>query len=63
VQSLLLGATQVVISVSINAVIAMTAGSIAVFLARRPWWLVAQRWLMGTVLAGMALRMAADARR
>jgi len=61
--SLLLGATQVAISVSINAVIAMTAGTIAVFLARRPWWLVAQRWLMGTVLAGMALRMAADARR
>lgn len=62
-QSLLLGVAQVAISVSINAMIAMTAGSIAVFLARRPWWLVAQRWLMGTVLAGMALRMAAEARR
>jgi threonine/homoserine/homoserine lactone efflux protein len=63
VQSLLLGATQVAISISINAVIAMTAGTIAVFLARRPLWLVVQRWLMGTVLAGMALRMATDARR
>ncbi|WP_428491934.1 LysE family translocator [Rhodopila sp.] len=62
-QSLLLGATQVAISISINAVIAMTAGTIALFLAKRPWWLVAQRWLMGTVFAGMALRMAADARR
>jgi threonine/homoserine/homoserine lactone efflux protein len=62
-QLLLLGATQVAISVCINAVIATTAGTIAVFLARRPWWLVAQRWLMGTVLAGTALRMAADARR
>ena len=62
-QSLLLGATQLAISVSINAVIAMTAGTIALFLAKRPWWLVTQRWLMGAVLAGMALRMATDARR
>ena len=41
----------------------MTAGSIAVFLARRPTWLVIQRWLMGTVLAGLAVRMATEARR
>ena len=30
----------------------MMAGSIAAFLANRPLWLVVQRWLMGTVLAG-----------
>ena len=62
-QSLILGATQIVISVSVNALIAMTAGSIAAFLADRPIWLVAQRWVMGTVLAGMALKIASDARR
>jgi threonine/homoserine/homoserine lactone efflux protein len=62
-QSLLLGTAQTVISVSVNALIAMTAGSIAAFLAHRPLWLVVQRWLMGTVLAGMALRLATDARR
>jgi threonine/homoserine/homoserine lactone efflux protein len=62
-QSLVLGATQIFISLSVNAVIAMTAGSIASFLADRPVWLVAQRWVMGTVLAGMALRIATDARR
>jgi threonine/homoserine/homoserine lactone efflux protein len=62
-QSLILGATQIVISVSVNALIAMTAGSIAAFLADRPFWLVAQRWLMGTVLAGMAVKIATDARR
>jgi threonine/homoserine/homoserine lactone efflux protein len=39
------------------------AGSIATFLAGRPTWLVIQRWLMGTVLAGLALRMATEARR
>jgi threonine/homoserine/homoserine lactone efflux protein len=62
-QSLVLGATQIFISLSVNAMIAMTAGSIATFLANRPVWLFAQRWVMGTVLAGMALRIATDARR
>jgi threonine/homoserine/homoserine lactone efflux protein len=62
-QSLVLGATQIFISLSVNAMIAMTAGSIATFLANRPVWLVVQRWVMGTVLAGMALRIATDARR
>jgi hypothetical protein len=29
----------------------------------RPTWLLLQRWLMGTVLAGLALRMAFEAKR
>lgn len=62
-QSLALGAIQIAISVSVNAMIAAAAGSIAVCLAARPGWLLAQRWLMGTVLAGLAVRMAAEARR
>lgn len=62
-QSLCLGATQIVISVSINALIAISAGSIAAYLARRPSWLGVQRWIMGTVLAGLAVRMATEARR
>ena len=62
-QSLVLGATQIVISVSVNAIIALTAGSIARFLGRRPIWLVVQRWLMGTVLAGLAVKMAFEAKR
>lgn len=62
-QSLALGAIQIAISVSVNAMIAVAAGSIALFLASRPGWLVAQRWLMGTVLAGLAIRMATEARR
>jgi threonine/homoserine/homoserine lactone efflux protein len=61
-QSLLLGITQIAISVTVNALIAVTAGSIAVFLMSRPGWLVVQRWLMGTVLAGLAVRMAIEAR-
>jgi threonine/homoserine/homoserine lactone efflux protein len=62
-QSLALGSAQIVISVSVNAVIAMTAGSIALFLNERPTWLKLQRWLMGTVLAGLAVRMALETRR
>jgi threonine/homoserine/homoserine lactone efflux protein len=61
-QSLTLGATQILISVTVNGLIAFTAGSIAAFLAGRPLWLVVQRWLMGTVLAGLALKMATENR-
>jgi threonine/homoserine/homoserine lactone efflux protein len=62
-QSLLLSAMQVMISISVNTVIVMLAGSIAAFLAGRPAWLVIQRWLMGTVLTGLAVRMATEAQR
>lgn len=62
-QSLVLGSTQIVISVTVNAMIALMAGSIAVFLAGRPLWQQAQRWLMGTVLAALAVRMLAEGRR
>jgi threonine/homoserine/homoserine lactone efflux protein len=63
VQSLLLGGLQILNGVVVNAVIVMLAGSIATFLAGRPLWLVAQRWLMATVLGGLAISMAANARR
>jgi threonine/homoserine/homoserine lactone efflux protein len=62
-QSLALGSIQIAISVSVNALIALAAGSIALFLGTRPTWLLLQRWLMGTVLAGLALRMAFEAKR
>lgn len=62
-QSLTLGVTQILISLTVNAIIAMLAGTIALFLSGRPAWMVAQRWLMGTVLAGLAVRIALDARR
>ncbi|HEX9470777.1 MAG TPA: LysE family translocator, partial [Bradyrhizobium sp.] len=62
-QSLALGSIQIAISVSANAMIALAAGSIALFLGTRPTWLLVQRWLMGTVLAGLAVRMALETRR
>ncbi|MBM0230321.1 LysE family translocator, partial [Micromonospora sp. ATA51] len=62
-QSLLLGLTQIVIALTVNALIVLTAGGIAAFFARRPLWLRVQRWVMGTVLAGLAVRIAADRSR
>jgi threonine/homoserine/homoserine lactone efflux protein len=62
-QSVVLGAIQIAISVSVNAMIALAAGSIALFLTSRPSWMLVQRWLMGTVLAGLAVRMAVEARK
>jgi threonine/homoserine/homoserine lactone efflux protein len=62
-QSLVLGSLQIVISLGVNALIAAAAGTIATFLGTRPLWMVVQRWLMGTVLAGLGLRMALESRR
>jgi threonine/homoserine/homoserine lactone efflux protein len=62
-QSLVLGSLQIVISLSVNALIATAAGTIARFLGTRPAWMCVQRWLMGTVLAGLGLRMAFESRR
>ncbi len=62
-QLLVLGATQIAISVTFNAIFIVMAGSIAAFLAGRPAWAVIQRWLMATVLTGLAFRMATEAQR
>jgi threonine/homoserine/homoserine lactone efflux protein len=51
-QTLALGATQIAISVIVNASIVVSAGSVAAFLTGRPIWARLQRWLMGGVLAG-----------
>lgn len=62
-QSLRLGLTQIAVSVSVNTVIVVLAGSIAIFLTAHPSWQIAQRWLMGTVLGGLATRMVMEGRR
>ncbi|MGB9097433.1 LysE family translocator [Erwinia sp.] len=62
-QSLTLGITQIVTSMLVNSLIIFAAGTIATFLAQRPTWQKIQRWLMGTVLAGLAVRMVMDGRK
>jgi threonine/homoserine/homoserine lactone efflux protein len=62
-QSITLGSTQMVISLTVNALIVVAAGSLARFMGGRPFWLAVQRWMMGTVLAGLALHMCTQSRR
>ena len=62
-QSLALGSVQISISLAVNAMIALMSGSISAFLSGRPVWLLMQRWLMGGVLTGLAVRMAYESRK
>jgi threonine/homoserine/homoserine lactone efflux protein len=61
-QFLILGLTQITISFSINLTIVFLAGTVASWLVARPSWHVVQRWLIGTVLAGLAVRLALERR-
>ncbi|MEU7620346.1 LysE family translocator [Micromonospora rifamycinica] len=63
VQSLLLGATQITVALTVNTLIVLTAGSVSAFLVRRPGWARVQRWVTGSVLAAMAVRIVADRSR
>ena len=57
-QALQLGAIQILVSGTVNALLVLGAARIAAFLARSRGWLAAQRYLMGTVLGALAVRMA-----
>ncbi|GIH12822.1 LysE family translocator [Rugosimonospora africana] len=59
-QGFVLGGVQIVVSLLVNLAIVLAAGTIAVFLARRPVWLRTQRYLMGTVLGALAIKLASD---
>lgn len=59
-QGFVLGGIQISISLGVNLAIVLAAGTIAVFLARRPSWLRVQRYVMGTVLGGLAIKLATD---
>lgn len=62
VQSLQLGFTQIVVSFSVNLCIVLSAARIAAWFARSPRWLDVQRYVMGTVLAALAVRLALEPR-
>ena len=59
-QTFELGVTQICVALTVNSLIVLSAGSLSRFLVARPVWLRVQRYLMGTVLAGLAVRIAAD---
>ncbi len=60
VQGFVLGGAQIAVSLTVNLAIVLAAGTIAVFLAKRPVWLRAQRYVMGTVLGALAVKLASD---
>lgn len=62
-QSLQLGAVQILIALTVNALIVIAAGSIGAFLARRPAWLRVQRYATGGALAALAMSVALDRSR
>lgn len=62
-QTLALGTVQIAISLAVNGCLVVGAGAVARFLVRRPGWAAVQRWIMGSVLAALAVRMATEARR
>jgi len=62
-QSLVLGSIQISIALTVNCLIVLMAGTLAVFLGRRPGWLRAQRYLMGGVLGALALRLLTEKSR
>ena len=62
-QSLQLGLTQIAISFSVNLLIVVFAARLAAGFSRRPRWQALQRYLMGGVLATLAVRMALQPQR
>lgn len=62
-QSLVLGAVQISISFGCNAAIIGVAGALGRTVAEKPWGLKIQRWVMGSVLGALAVRLALVAPR
>ncbi len=62
-QSLLLAAVQIVIDGFCDMLFVLAASQAATWLAERPSWLKAQRWVLGGVFAGIAVKLALDTRK
>jgi threonine/homoserine/homoserine lactone efflux protein len=62
-QGLMLGFLQIAINTLGDLCFVLAAGAITGWLARRPLWTAVQRWVLGVVLAGIALRLAVDTRK
>jgi threonine/homoserine/homoserine lactone efflux protein len=62
-QSVALGLVQIAISFSVNSMIVFSAAGISGFFARNQGWLRAQRYIMGSMLGALAVRLALDERK
>ena len=61
-QGLILGVTQVVTCLAFDAALVWGAGGVSRFLATRPMWMAAQRWVLGAALALLAVKLATTSR-
>lgn len=59
-QGFVLGGVQIVVALTGNLLILLAAGTLAAFFASRPGWLRVQRYLMGSVLGLLAIKIATD---
>ena len=62
-QSLMLGITQIVIALIGDTMFVLAAALIARWLATRPLWAAAQRWVLAGVFVAIAAKLALDERR
>jgi threonine/homoserine/homoserine lactone efflux protein len=62
-QSLVLGQVQIAIGIVSDLAFVLAAARVAAWLARRPTWSSAQRWILGGVFAGIALKLAFETRK
>lgn len=62
-QGLVLGSLQITIGVASDLGFVLAAGAVTGWLARRPIWSAVQRWVLGVVLAGIAVRLVFDSRK
>jgi threonine/homoserine/homoserine lactone efflux protein len=62
-QSITLGLIQITVSFSVNYLICIFAGGIALWFSHNPFWLSIQRYVMGFTLMGLAFRLAIEQRR
>lgn len=60
-QGFQLGAIQILVGVAVNGGIILAAGSIATYLQRRPTWMRWQKWITGTLLGAIGVKLAIDA--
>ena len=63
VQTLILAAVQIAIAFAGDLLFVLTAAGAARWLAERPAWVTAQRWVLGGVFGAIAVKLALDSRR
>lgn len=62
-QGAVLGAVQIAVAIVFDGLLVFGAAGVARFLATRPGWMAAQRWILGGALGLLAVKLATEGRR